>query len=92
MAGKTVYKCLAKSDNPEFCFVCARYVKVKQRKKFNANLIQQYKKAYNVKNLKNFNKKWTPKMCCDPCYRSISKNFKDNTKLRFETPGNLSIF
>lgn len=66
---------ICRSKNETFCFVCARYIRTKSRRKFSENLQNRYKELYGVDNLKNsifaFSGELTGSSSCSLSSRSI---------------------
>lgn len=69
-----------------FCYVCARFQKVKQRNPIDDTYKDLYKKAFKVKKLKNLNKPFTPSVICDTCKRNLAAHDKKGVPLRFKRP------
>lgn len=83
VATHATHACKAKDV---FCYVCAKYQKVKNRNQFTDKDTDMFKKAYKVKKLKNLNKDFTPNMICTTCRRNMVEYIKKNKPLKFKRP------
>lgn len=76
------------TGNPNaFCYVCAKYIGIKNTKKLTDRFVALYEKCFNMKvslDLKN----WIPNFLCGSCYNMINRFEKHQVKanLKFKTP------
>lgn len=74
-------------DPNVFCYVCAKYIGKKTKKKLTDRLVTMYEKCFDSKVSLDL-KKWIPNFVCGSCYNMINRFEKSNVKekLKFKTP------
>jgi len=79
MAPKVKYSCKVRLD--QFCYVCARYVKVRSRYNFSETLQKRYQDVFNV-SCKNLKRSFTPNTICSTCSNKLRLHLKKEAPIK----------